>query len=246
MSKTEFVRLVTADQPEAPSYFSYDSQLNRKKHPTLMRALKKSLKPLSLARTLRLREAGAVCLDTREPGDFARAHLRGSLNIGLGGRFANWAGILLDRRKPLIVIAETGSEAQAILRLGRIGFDHVAGYLKGGMRALEKRGDLIASIERIDAGTLRSELNSRRRPLVVDVRNDAERKAQHIAGSLHIPLNQLPRRLAEVPRQGVIVIHCASGYRSMIAASLLEKAGREGLRDLQGGIAAWEAAPTAR
>jgi glyoxylase-like metal-dependent hydrolase (beta-lactamase superfamily II)/rhodanese-related sulfurtransferase len=243
MSKKEFVRLVTADQPEAPSYFSYDALLNRKKRPTLTRSLKKSLKPLSLARALTLLKAGSVCLDTRDPGDYAGAHLRGSINIGLGGRFASWAGILLDRRKTLVVIADEGHEPESILRLGRIGFDGVAGYLEGGMRALEKRPDLSASVERIDARELRAELDSRRPPPVLDVRNDAERKVQRIAGSLHIPLNQLPRRLSEVPA-GPLVIQCASGYRSMIAASLLENAGRKGLRDLQGGIAAWEAEPT--
>ncbi|MBI3553876.1 MAG: MBL fold metallo-hydrolase [Elusimicrobia bacterium] len=241
MSREEFIRLVTADQPEAPAYFSYDAKMNRSRRPTLPKALKKSLKPLTLSAALKLRAGGAVCLDTREPSDYAGAHWRGSVNIGLGGRFASWAGILLDRRKPLVVVAEPGREQEAVLRLGRIGFDQVVGFLKGGMRALEKRADLVSSIERVDARSLREELASQRRPLILDVRNDAERASSRIAGSLHIPLNQLPRRLSEVPRNGRLVIHCASGYRSMVAASLVEKSGRKQTVDLQGGIAAWEA-----
>lgn len=245
MPKAAFIKLVTADQPEAPAYFSYDAEMNRKKRPTLARSMRKSMKALSLAQVLKARAAGAVCLDVRDPGDYAGAHLWGGVNIGLGGRFASWAGILLDRRAKLVVIAEPGREEEAVVRLARIGFDGVAGYLKDGMAALEKRADLVASVERVEADALKRELSSKNAPLVLDVRNDAERKAQKIPGTMHIPLNQLGRRIKEVPREGRLVIHCASGYRSMTAASLLEKSGRRQLADLLGGIAAWEeASPT--
>jgi rhodanese-related sulfurtransferase len=179
-------------------------------------------------------------LDVRDPGDYAGGHLRGSVNVGLGGRFASWAGIILDRRKKLVVVAEPGREQEAVLRLGRIGFDQVAGFLKGGMNALAAKPELVAHVERVDAANLNGELASGKRPLILDVRNDAERRALKIPGSMHIPLNQLERRAKEVPKSGRLVIHCASGYRSMIAASLLEKAGRKQVADLLGGIAAWE------
>jgi glyoxylase-like metal-dependent hydrolase (beta-lactamase superfamily II)/rhodanese-related sulfurtransferase len=241
MNRNEFVKLVTADQPEAPAYFAYDAKLNREMRQTLPKSLKKSLKALSLAQALKLQHSGAVVLDVRDPGEYAGAHLRGSLNIGLGGRFASWAGIMLDRRKPLIIVAEHGHEQEAMLRLGRIGFDQVAGFLKGGMEALKKSPDLVAEVERVDAGRLNEELGLTKPPLVLDVRNDAERKALKIPGSMHIALNQLERRVKEVPMSGRLIIHCASGYRSMVAASVLERAGRKQLADLLGGISAWEA-----
>ncbi len=238
-NRSKFIRLVTADQPEAPAYFSYDAELNRRRRSTLSQSLRKALKALSPAVFLKRRQNGAICLDTRDPWDFARAHLQGSINIGLGGRFANWAGIILPRRHPIIVISNPGQETEALLRLGRIGFDHVAGYLRGGFPTLKNRQDL-ARIERVDAKSLRAELASQQPPIILDVRNDAERQAQSIPRSLHIPLTQLPRRLAEVPQTGRLIVHCASGYRSMIAASLLEKTGRKEIADLTGGLLAFK------
>lgn len=239
MTKKEFVRLVTADQPEAPAYFSYDAALNRSLRPTLRKTLQKSLKPLGPAQVLKLRKAGAYALDVRDPADFALAHLAGSVNIGLGGKFATWAGTVLDRSRRIVIVAEPGWEEEAAMRLGRIGFDQVAGYLKGGMQALEDRPELVAETERVSAQALAEELASGKPPLVLDVRTQGERQAQRIPRSLHIPLNQLPRRLKEVPRGQRLVIHCASGYRSMIAASLLERGGWRDAADLVGGINAW-------
>jgi hydroxyacylglutathione hydrolase len=248
MTKQEFVRIVTADQPDAPAYFTYDAILNTKERPTLEATLSRVLRPLSLEDVLRLRNAGAQILDTREPAEFAGAHLVDSLNISLAGQYASWAGTLLDRARPIVIVSRPGQGAEAAMRLGRIGFDHVAGYLAGGMGALDGRPDLFRRTERMDAATLAERLASPEPPLVLDVRTDAEWKSERIQGSLHIPLNHLQERLSEVPRgPRTIVIHCGSGYRSSIAASLLERQGIAGIADLVGGIAAWKASrlPTA-
>ena len=240
MSKDAFIRLVTADQPEVPAYFSYDALLNRRERPTLEQALQRELNPLSLDETLRLSTAGAQVLDVRDSADFEGAHLVGSINIGLSGSYATWAGTLLERDKPIILIAEPGREHEAAMRLGRIGFDSVAGYLDGGMQALETRPELVRRTERITVATLAEQLATLS-PVVLDVRTPREWQDKHIAGSLNVPLQQLLGRLQEVPRQTPLVLHCQSGYRSAIAASLLERHGITPCADLVGGFAAWEA-----
>src|ERR1017187_8598490 len=141
MSKEEFIRLVTADQPDAPPYFTYDAILNTREHATLDHNLERVLHPIDLAEVLRLGDTGAQLLDVRDPAEYAQGHLAGSINIGLGGQYATWAGTVLDRVKPIVIIAEPGRHHEAALRLGRIGFDHVKGYLQGGMEALTARPD---------------------------------------------------------------------------------------------------------
>jgi rhodanese-related sulfurtransferase/glyoxylase-like metal-dependent hydrolase (beta-lactamase superfamily II) len=241
MSKAEFVRLVTADQPDAPPYFSYDAMLNRRERPTLEQALQQELTPLSLDDVLRLSNTGAQVLDVREPADFEGAHLVGSINIGLGGSYATWAGTVLERDKPIVLIAEPGREHEAAMRLGRIGFDSVAGYLRGGMQALTMRPDLLRRTERITAATLAEQLATPEPPFILDVRMPREWQNKHIAGSVNVPLNHLQERLNEVPRHRRLVLHCQSGYRSAIAAGILEQHGLTMFADLVGGFAAWEA-----
>jgi glyoxylase-like metal-dependent hydrolase (beta-lactamase superfamily II)/rhodanese-related sulfurtransferase len=241
MSKEAFIRLVTTDQPDAPPYFSYDALLNRKEHPTLEKSLRHRLLPLTAEEALKLISGNAQPLDVRDSSDFEGAHLVGAVNIGLGGSFASWAGTLLDRLTPIVIIADPGREDEVALRLGRIGFDHVAGYLKGGMQALEGRPELLRRTERLTAATLAEHLASQRSPFVLDVRTEAEWRQKHIPGSTNIPLPRLLQSLHQVPRSSEIVVHCASGYRSAVAISLLERQGFTGVADLVGGLSAWEA-----
>ena len=131
MTKAAFIDLVTADQPDAPPYFTYDAVLNAKERPTLDEALKRELNPMTLDLVLALQRTGGQILDVRDPGEFAAAHLAGSINIGLGGQYATWAGTMLNRDRPIVIIADPGREHEAAVRLGRIGFDHVVGYLDG-------------------------------------------------------------------------------------------------------------------
>jgi glyoxylase-like metal-dependent hydrolase (beta-lactamase superfamily II)/rhodanese-related sulfurtransferase len=238
MGRDEFVRIVTADQPDSPSYFTYDAVLNTKERPTLDAALEQALAPLELDEVLRLEADGAHLLDVRTAADFAGAHLRGSVNIGLDGSFATWAGTVLEPSHPIVVIADPGRENEAATRLGRIGFDNVAGYLAGGMQALEPRPDLVSRTERITAPTLAERLEHDS-PFVLDVRTDGERAQGSIAGSVHVPLPRLPAELDRVPAEREVVVVCGSGYRSSIAASLLERDGRRLVTDMVGGMDAW-------
>jgi len=251
MSREAFKAIVTADQPEAPDYFVHDAILNRKERASLGAAMEKTLKPLSLAEVLALEKAGAQLLDVRDGIDFEGGHLRGALNIALSGKYATWAGSMLSHDKPIVVIAEEGGPsggddpaAEAVMRLGRIGFDNVAGYLAGGMSALASRDDLVERTERITAPALAEWLAGKRpdagaAPIVVDVRSEAEHAGGHIAGSLNIPLTHLDERIGEIPAGRPVAVHCEGGYRSAIAASLLQKLGRRDVHDMVGGYKAW-------
>lgn len=239
MKREDFIQMVTANQPEAPKYFSYDAMLNRTERPTLEHVLEHELGPLSLDDVLELKDAGAQILDVRDPADFAGGHLVGSVNIGLGGKFATWAGIILSPEKCIAIIAEPGREAEAAMRLGRIGFDQIGGYLQGGMEALSSRSDLVSHTARITAQTLVEELETVEPPLVLDVRAEQEWREKHIGYSVNIPVSHLEERINEVTHDRQIVVHCATGYRSSIAASLLEKHGIHNVMDLVGGIDAW-------
>ena len=242
MSKEAFVDLVTADQPDAPAYFTYDAVLNSRERPTLNDALSRELKPLAFDAVLEMTARGAQLLDTRDPIEFAAAHLRGSINIGLIGQYATWAGTVLSREQPIVIVADPGAEAQSAMRLGRIGFDHVAGYLDGGLRAAERRPDLIISTERLAPELAASRLAAPDAPVVVDVRNASERTRKRVDGSLHIPLGRLSERVGEVPADRAVIVYCAGGYRSSIAASLLQRSGRTQVSEIAGGIGAWEGA----
>lgn len=240
MSKAEFLQIVTAEQPEAPPYFTYDAILNTKEHATLDQTLDQVLKPLSLAKLMAGMKSGGQVLDVRDPVEFSAGHLAGSINIGLSGQFASWAGTVLDRQQPIFLIATPGLEKQAATRLGRIGFDHVGGYLDGGMTALESSPQHVSRTPRIAATALAEHVASDGAPLLLDVRADKERGDKFIEGSLHIPLNRLQERVGDLPADRPLVVHCAGGYRSSIAASIIKRHGYPNVSELLGGIAAWE------
>jgi hydroxyacylglutathione hydrolase len=242
MLKEEFIRMVVADQPDAPQYFAFDAILNTRERATLDSNLERVLHPVALDEVIRQGDAGAQVLDVRDAAEFAKGHLAGSINIGLGGQYATWAGTLLDRAKPIVIVAEPGREQEAALRLGRIGFDHVWGYLDGGMAALAERPDLVWPTERVSAAMVAEELASSEPPVVLDIRNPREWGARHIPESLNIPLNHIQERLEEVPRGRRIAVHCAGGYRSSIAVSILHQYGITNLLEMVGGLAAWDAA----
>ncbi len=242
MSKEEFIHLVTAEQPEAPAYFAYDAVLNTQERATLDDSLAQALKPIALDEVLRLGDAGYYLLDVREPDEFAGGHLAGSINIPLGGKYATWAGTILDTSKSIVIIASPGREDEAAMRLGRIGFDRIAGYLDGGMKAVDPRPDLVWQTERVTAAKLAELLASPNPPVLLDVRAVKEWQEKHIGSSLNIPLQQLQKRIAEVPKGRRLAVHCAGGYRSSIAVSILHQHGVTDVIDLIGGIGAWEAA----
>jgi glyoxylase-like metal-dependent hydrolase (beta-lactamase superfamily II)/rhodanese-related sulfurtransferase len=251
MSKEAFIGVVTADQPEAPPYFTYDAVLNSQERPTLDQALAREMKPLTLDAVLAMQAEGAQVggvqigvqiLDTRDPEEFAAAHLAGSINVGLGGQYATWAGTVLDPTHPIVIIAVPGRENESATRLGRIGFDHVVGYLDNGMQSLESRPELIAFTEHLSAQSAAELLSSHQPPLAIDVRAPREREQKHIEGSVSLPLNHLVAGLKTLPKNRPLLIYCAGGYRSSIAASLLQGRGFDSVAEIAGGFAAWEAA----
>lgn len=240
MSKQAFIELVTADQPDAPPYFTYDAVLNSRERPTLDQALAKGLHPLALEEVLAVQQANGQVLDTRDPVEFAAAHLAGSVNVGLGGQYATWAGTVLDRDRSIVIVADPGREEESALRLGRIGFDNVAGYLEGGMASVASRPELTVSTARVSPARAAAWMATGE-PIVVDVRAAGEREAKRIDGSVSIPLSQLRSRVSELTAERPVIVYCAGGYRSAIAASLLQRAGFTSVNEIAGGLAAWEA-----
>jgi glyoxylase-like metal-dependent hydrolase (beta-lactamase superfamily II)/rhodanese-related sulfurtransferase len=242
MSREAFIGLVTAGLPAAPRYFGHDARLNREMRPLLSETVDAALRPLTIEEVLILRSRGARILDVRSPWAFADSHLSGSINVGLDGRFASWAGTVLDPGESLVLVADPGREREALIRLGRVGLDRVQGYLDGGIGALQGRPGLRAGFRRWSPADLAAGAGSARPPLVLDVRAPGERSGERIAGSLHIPLADLRDRAGELPRHREIVVQCGTGYRSAIAASLLLAQGLPRVGDLEGGFEAWKAA----
>ncbi len=242
MSRERFIEIVTTDQPDTPAYFTYDAVLNAREHPTLDDALERELLPLSLTELLDLVDAGAQLLDTRDQAEFAGAHIRGALNIGLGGSFATWCGTVLDQERPVVLVAEPGREVEAATRLGRIGFDTVAGYLAGGMQQLDDAPQYVERIERITAASLAEQLSGPAAPQLIDVRTAREWDAGHIEGAVNLPLSQLSERAGALSADKPLVVYCAGGYRSAIAVSMLRGQGLPKVANLVGGLAAWESA----
>lgn len=170
MSKSKFMQLVEADQPEAPGYFVHDAILNRKERESLDASMSDTMPPLTVDQVVELQKSGAQLLDTRDPAEFAGAHFNGAINIGVDGKYATWAGTVLDKELPIVVIADEDRVAESIMRLGRIGFNHVAGYLGEGMNALIERPELIAKVQRVAPATVPEPSGT----AIVDVRSEKE------------------------------------------------------------------------
>lgn len=239
MAKDAFVDLLTSELPDMPRYFPYTAELNRKNRPRLEDVLEEALDPMSLDQVLEAQEHDCQILDTRDSAAFAAAHLRGSINVGLNGSYATWAGALLSHDTPIVIIAEPGAERESAMRLGRIGFDRVLGYLEGGMAALASRPEVLDHLHRLTCSELSSDLSAAPGPLLLDVRSDSEAATGSIQGSRRVPLHTLEERWRDLPRDQRIVVYCASGYRSTMAASILRRRGFDRVDDLIGGYGGW-------
>ena len=240
MTEAEFVAVVTEGQPTAPGYFAFDAGLNRRQRELLDETLPPE--PLTLDEVLARQAAGAVVLDTRDANEFSIGHLRGSLNVGAGGRFAEYAGSVVDHDTPIILVTDPGGELEARVRLARIGFDGVVGALADPLAAFTARPEALETSTRMTAADLERRLASEPDgPTLVDVRNPGEVRLGMIDGARHIPVADLRRRLAELDPSRPTVVYCAGGYRSILAASLLRAAGFGDVSDLLGGYGAWAA-----
>jgi glyoxylase-like metal-dependent hydrolase (beta-lactamase superfamily II)/rhodanese-related sulfurtransferase len=236
MTEGEFVAVVTEGQPSAPGYFAFDAGLNRRQ-----RELLDETEPppvLTLDEVLDLQAAGAVVLDTRDANEFSIGHLTGSLNVGAGGRFAEYAGSVVGPDTPIVLVTDPGGELDARVRLARIGFDTVAGVLAEPVAAFLARPEVVETSTRVTAAELEDELGT---VTLIDVRNPGEVKLGMIDGARHLPVAELRARLGELDPSARTVVYCAGGYRSILASSLLRSAGFSDVSDLLGGYGAWAA-----
>jgi glyoxylase-like metal-dependent hydrolase (beta-lactamase superfamily II) len=244
MPREEFVAMMTQDLPPRPEYFARDADVNRHGAPAL-----DSLPPieaLPAAEVLRRQQAGVTVLDTRAATPYASGHVPGSVQTGLGGQFASWAGSLLGLDRELILVADDDAAAQeARIRLARVGIEKVQGYLDGGIHGWAREGLPLAEMDQISVPDLQAEMAAQQELCIVDVRRPGEWQQGHMEGALLHPLDQLPREVESLDRNRTLTVHCKSGYRSMIACSLLEGAGFRHVRNLLGGYDAWAATPAA-
>jgi glyoxylase-like metal-dependent hydrolase (beta-lactamase superfamily II)/rhodanese-related sulfurtransferase len=238
--KSTFMKLVTEGQPPAPSYFVYDAILNRKQRGLLDETAAPA--PMTYEQVLDALDHGAVLVDGRNPEEFALGHLRHALNIGLGGRYAEFAGSVVPSEVDIVLLTETGHELEGKNRLARIGFDRVIGYVNQPDKVMfEHQGDVqIAS--RLTASAFGERAKEISNLQIVDVRNPGEATAGMIPGAVNIPVGQLPSRVAELDPSRPTVVYCAGGYRSSVAASLLRERGFVDVSDILGGYAAWDSA----
>jgi glyoxylase-like metal-dependent hydrolase (beta-lactamase superfamily II)/rhodanese-related sulfurtransferase len=238
MTEDHFVAIVTEGQPVAPAYFSYDASRNREDRPLLDEGAPAPV--LDLDAVLAGQAAGAVLLDTRSPTEFAAAHLRGAINVGLQGRFAEYAGDALDPEEHVVLVGNPDTALEAKVRLARIGFDRVDGSLDDLVVALRRRPDVAEPGSRLTAARLRRYLHGPEKPVVIDVRGPGEIEADGaIPGATNIPLPRIATETATLDHALPTVVYCASGYRSSVAASMLRAAGFTDVSDLIGGYDAW-------
>jgi len=239
MSEDAFVDVVTHGQAAAPMYFAFAAKRNRESRSTLDESEKPAA--LSLDDSLDAQQRGSVVIDTRDANEYAAGHLRGSINVGLGGRFAEYTGEVVRAGTSIVLITESGHEAEARIRLARIGFDSIDGALVNPLPSLAARPDVTERASRLTAQQLRSLTSEPSPPKIVDVRGPGEVEAGMIPGATHLQLSQLVDRIDELDPKAPTIVYCAGGYRSSIAASTLRHHGFTDVSDLLGGYGAWTA-----
>lgn len=223
MSKTEFVNEVTEGLVAPPAYFFSDARINKQGYESLDSVMKKNMKALGSDEVKLELTAGAMVLDTRDPDSFEKGFIPGSINIGLNGMFAIWAGTVLDISLPLVIVADPGKEEESIIRLARVGYEKIRGYLSGGFSSWKNAGLDIDRVSSVSATDFADKVKSG--AAVLDVRKYSEVEMGHIKDANIIPLADLPANMSSIDSNKPLYIHCAGGYRSMIAASLLKNKG---------------------
>jgi len=240
MTKEQFIEVVTDGQTAPPGYFSYDAMLNRQNRPLLDEHAAPEM--MSIVTVVARQAAGAVVLDTRSPDEFALGHVAGSINIGLAGRYAEFAGGVLSPEAEIILVTEDGYELEAKVRLARIGFDNVIGRLAEPARSLTQNPDLVARNSRVTVAQMSQAMSTIDDLQLVDVRQPGETENGVVEGAILIPLTRLNERLGELDPSKPTIVYCAGGFRSSIAASRMIGAGFSDISDLLGGYGAWDAA----
>ena len=242
MPKEEFVRMMTADLPEAPAYFPADAEINREGASPLTDIQRPAA--LMAQQVAAYANLGYLVLDVRTASEFGAGHVPGALNVGLGGQFASWAGALVPLGTPIIVVAEGGEQVdEAVVRLARVGHESVRGYLRGGMTAWREAGFDVSNVRQISVEDLRRMLDERPDLQVLDVRRPAEYAAGHAPRAASAPLGpRLKDDAAQLDPARPLAVICAGGYRSSAATSLLQPLGFRRLYNVAGGTGAWVAA----
>jgi len=239
MDEEAFIATVTNGLSEAPAYFPINAGINQKGYEMLENVKTKGLQALSVVAFKEKVAQGALIVDTRQATTFTEAFIPESISIGLDGRFAEWAGILLPFGQSIVLVSEQGKEEESIIRLARIGMDTVDGYLEGGIEKWTEAGEPLDLIIDIEADELAMDLPHDPRLEIIDVRKESEFSEGHIKGATNMPLNSFADilNLASVDHEKNLYVHCAGGYRSVIAASLLKRQGFHNLRNVLGGFA---------
>ena len=236
MTKSEFINEVLDGLDIPPKYFPFNVSMNKNGYDDSKEVLQKNLNPLDPDKFEDLiSKRDVIVLDVRHQDDFAKAHIPNSIFIGLEGRFAPWVGeILEDINTPILLVVPNEREEEVITRLSRVGFDHILGYLKGGIENWTSKEKITSSIDSSNASFLK-DLENKSKHLILDVRNHDEHQNESISGSLNIPLQSINRSIDQINFKSKFYIHCQGGYRSMIAASILKKNGIHSFSDVKGG-----------
>ena len=244
-SEDEFVKAVTAGLDEPPAYFPINAEINKRGYDSIDRIIETGLQALDVPAFKTALQHDALVLDTRPAVVFTQGFVPGSVFIGLEGRFAEWAGSLLPFDQPILLLTEEGMERETIVRLARVGFSKVEGYLKGGYEAWKRAGEEIDLLIEVEADELAMDLPFDEALLVLDVRKPAEFADGHVKDARNVPLDELidPAVMADIEETQNVYVHCASGFRSVIAASLLKRQGIHNVRNVTGGWAAIKAQP---
>ncbi len=239
-TKEQFIREVTDGILPPPQYFAKNAAMNKHGYESVDQVYEKGLNPLSPAAFEALaNQTGAVILDTRDPQVFAKGFIPSSVNIGLNGQFAPWVGALItDLKQPILLVGEEGKAEEAIMRLARVGYDHTIGYLEGGIAAWRNAGAALDTIASISAAEFEVLANGDPHLNALDVRKPGEYEAEHLENTLARPLDYINDWTNEINPAETYYIHCAGGYRSMIAASILKARGVENVIDIAGGYGA--------
>ncbi len=239
MTKEEFIEEVTNGLAKPPQYFPHNVKMNKEGYESIDVVMERGAQALSAAAfEAAANETGAVILDTRGAQMFNKGFIPNSINIGLKGDFAPWVGALVpDVKQEILLVTEIGQEEEAILRLARVGYDNVIGYLEGGITTWVDSGQEVDTITSITPDELADKM-AEDKVLVIDVRRPSEFSAEHIDGAKSLPLDNISELMAEFPKDQTMYIHCAGGYRSMIASSILKSRGYDNLIDIAGGFAA--------
>jgi len=236
-TKNEFINAVTEGLTAPPQYFPINARINREGYDSIDEVLKEALKPLSVQEVKKAVAGEIILLDTRTASEFTEGFVPGSIFIGLDGRYAEWAGSLLPFNKTLLIIAGPGKEKESIVRLTRVGFSKFAGYLDGGFEAWKNSGERIDMIIGVEPDELAMDIPYDDKLVVIDVRREAEYADGHVVNAVNIPLNTFtdPASMADIEDNQNVYVHCASGYRSVVAASLLKRQGIHNLYNVLGG-----------